>query len=376
MRAVAVTSSRARKAGVGISLAAALLAPPALAQRRAKPAEPPPLVDARLAEAYRLAAEMPKLRSLLVQVDGTLLGERYFRGATRARRANIKSASKSIISALVGIAIHEKTLLGVDQRIEGFFPDYFAKVDDQRKREITVGHLLSMRAGLEPTSFGNYGRWVSSANWVRFALARPLVDAPGGRMLYSTGSTHLLSAILTRATETSTARYAQAKLGRPLGITIPPWQRDPQGIYFGGNDMYLTPREMLRIGELYLNRGRRNGVQVVPAAWVDSSLAVRTVSPFNGNGYGYGWWTRTAGGRPYHFAWGYGGQFIFVVPWLRMVVVTTSASDEPREGGHLQAIYGLLEGVIIPAAQSGASESGSGVGVRGRSRGSESGLRE
>jgi CubicO group peptidase (beta-lactamase class C family) len=309
---------------------------------------------AQLDSAYARAAQLPRLRSLVVQVDGKIIGERYFRGATRTRRANIKSASKSIIAILVGVAIHEKRLPGLDQRIDRYFPDYFAKVDDPRKRDITVRDLVSMRSGLESTSFNNYGRWVTSGNWVRFALARPMIDQPGGSMIYSTGSSHLLSAILTKATGMSTLRYANAKLGKPLGITIPPWQRDPQGIYFGGNDMYLTPREMLRIGQLYLDRGRYNGKQVVPAEWVDSSLVARVYSPFNGNGYGYGWWTRTTNGQPYHFAWGYGGQFIFVVPWLRAVVVTTSVSDLEREGGHLGAIYDLLERSVIPALEAAA----------------------
>src|SRR5687768_14550103 len=130
---------------------------------------------ALLADAERRAAELPRLRSLLVSIDGRLVTERYFRGATRTRRANIKSASKSIVTMLVGIAIRDGHLRGVDQRIEGFFPDDLKTAVDARKRAITIGHLLSMRSGLESTSFDNYGRWVTSKNWVRFALSRPMV---------------------------------------------------------------------------------------------------------------------------------------------------------------------------------------------------------
>ncbi len=205
---------------------------------------------------------------------------------------------------------------GRDQTIGELLPAETRGLDSV-KRSITVGQLLSMRAGLQPTSFGNYGAWVTSSNWVRNALSRPLVDEPGGRMLYSTGSTHLLSAILTRATGTSTFSFANQNLARPLGITLRPWQRDPQGIFFGGNDMYLTPREMLRFGNLYLRRGQRDGKQIIPASWIDSSFVARTTSPFNGNSYGYGWWKRSAQGHDIHYAWGYGGQFIFVVPSRR-----------------------------------------------------------
>jgi CubicO group peptidase (beta-lactamase class C family) len=308
--------------------------------------------SARLAAAYARAAELPRLRSLLVQHRGRIVGERYWRGATRERRANIKSASKSIIAALVGIAIAEGKIRGTEQTIGELLPAETRGLDAE-KRAITVGDLLSMRSGLQPTSFGNYGAWVSSRDWVRDALRRPMVAPRGGPMLYSTGSTHLLSAILTRATGTSTYAYAQSRLARPLGIMLRPWQRDPQGIYFGGNDMYLTPREMLRVGTLYLRGGLApDGRRVLPQAWIDSSAVPRTISPFNGNRYGYGWWIRDAGSHRVLYAWGYGGQFIFVVPALELVVVTTSDPNAAtRDGGHLDAIYRLLEEEIVPAVQ-------------------------
>lgn len=313
--------------------------------------------SARLARAYAQAAAMPRLRSLLVQWRGDTVGERYFRGATATTPANIKSASKSVISALVGIALHEGRLRGLDQPLAELLPTETRGLD-AAKRAITLEDLLTMRAGLQSTSFGVYGSWVSSRNWVRDALRRPMVAPPGrlgGPMLYSTGSTHLLSAALVRATGTSTHAFAQRALARPLGFRLRGWTTDPQGIHFGGNEMRMTPREMLAFGTLYLNGGRApNGTQVVPRAWVDSSWVVRTYSPFNGNGYGYGWWHRRLAGRDVHFAWGYGGQFIFVVPSLALVVVTTSDPDTERERGHLDAIYALLERDIIPAVSAGA----------------------
>jgi CubicO group peptidase (beta-lactamase class C family) len=210
-----------------------------------------------------------------------------------------------------------------------------------------------MQAGLEPTSFGNYGRWVASSNWVRFALQRPFVDEPGGRMLYSTGNTHMLSAILTRATGMSTLAYARAKLARPLGIELAAWTRDPQGIYFGGNEMVLRPRELLAFGELYRNGGRHDGRQIVPEDWIRASWTQRATSPFNGHGYGLGWWMRSMRGYDVYFAWGYGGQYVFIVPQLELTVVTTSDAVSPREGDHNRALHRLLVEYLIPAAERG-----------------------
>ena len=307
------------------------------------------LDSARLAAAYAQAAELPRLHSLLVEWKGTIVGERYWRGATRTRAANIKSASKSVVSALVGIAIEQKRIRGLDATIAELLPAE-ARSLDSTKRAITVEDLVSMRAGLASTSFGNYGAFVTSRNWVRYVLSRPMVAEPGGPMIYSTGSTHLLSAILTRATRTSTHQYAQRELARPLGIPLRAWTRDPQGIYFGGNEMRMTPREMLAFGRLYLNRGRApNGRQIIPAAWIDSSWVPRGISPWNGYSYGYGWWIREAHGHPIYFAWGYGGQFIFVVPSLQLLVVTTSDANAAREGGHLDAVHSLVDAYIIPA---------------------------
>jgi CubicO group peptidase (beta-lactamase class C family) len=307
-----------------------------------------------LAAAFDRAKELPRIRSLIVQWKGETIREQYYGGATKATRANMKSASKSIISALVGIAIAQGHIRGVDQTIGELLPAE-TRTLSLEKRAITIADLLSMRAGMRSTSFENYGAWVTSRNWVSYALNQPMTDERGGPMVYSTGNTHLLSAILTRATKMNTHRFAQRHLARPLGIELRAWQTDPQGIYFGGNDMYMTPRDMLKIGTLYLNGGLHEGRQVVPRAWVDSSWSPRTTSPWNGNGYGYGWWTRHVHGYDVRFAWGYAGQFIFIVPELQLVVVTNSDANVSREGRNTWAIHRLLENEIIPAflAQSG-----------------------
>ena len=311
-----------------------------------------PVLAARqraLDEVLSAAAEMPRLHSLIVSWRGQVLVERYFNGARAARSANIKSASKSVISALVGIAIDRKLLGGVKQPIGPFFPE-LSSPSDGPKRAITIEDLLTMRAGLESTSNRNYGAWVQSRNWVRFVLSRDLLEPPGVQMEYSTGSTHLLSAILTKATGTSTWQFAQETLARPLGFSLAPWPRDPQGIYFGGNEMVMTPKQMLAFGELYRNKGRFGDKQVIPEAWVRDSLRPRTRSPRNNQGYGYGWWSRDFAGYETFFAWGYGGQYIFIVPELEVVVVTTSSTAVGEERrSHRRTIFDVLEQLILPA---------------------------
>jgi len=304
------------------------------------------------------ARALPRLHSLLVSRGGELVFERYYNGTRRDRPANIKSASKSVISALVGIAIDRGLIPGVDTPIVTYFPE-LAQDRDPRKRAITVEHLLTMRPGLEGTSNRNYGAWVTSRHWVRHALARPMFAAPGEEMEYSTGNTHLLSAVLTKAAGKSTWQFANEALARPLGFTLAPWPRDPQGIYFGGNDMLMTPRQMLAFGELYLTRGRN----IIPAAWVERSCdgrertrrfgdsafdPLRGVDPLRDRRYGYLWWVHEIRGYETCFAWGYGGQYIFVVPELDLVMVTTSSPDVGEERrGHRRLLFDVLDELVV-----------------------------
>lgn len=312
--------------------------------------EPPlPVSSLTFDDALETAETLPRLYSLLISVDGTVRAERYFNGASATRATNIKSASKSIVATLVGIAIERGHIDSVHESIGPYFPEYLR--DDPERSAITIEDLITMRAGLETTSNRNYGRWVQSGNWVRYALQSPMIDRPGGRMIYSTGSTHLLSAILTRATGSSTLAFARTALGEPLGITFGGWTRDPQGIYLGGNEMAMRPRDMLRVGNLYLNRGRHEGRQVVSEDWVRASIEPRTVSRWSEREYGYGWWIRTMADRPVFYAWGYGGQFIFIVPSVRTVVAVTSVPTPGTERrGHLGRVYDLVEQHIIPEA--------------------------
>ncbi|MCH8106336.1 MAG: serine hydrolase [Proteobacteria bacterium] len=267
------------------------------------------------------------VRSFAVQQNGELIIEEYRRGMHANRPVNIKSASKSIMSLLVGIAIEQGHLHRVEQNIGEFFPDYFKAHPDPVKQSITLQDLLTMRAGLESTSRGKYGRWVLSDNWVTYVLAQPLVEKPGGEMVYSTGSTHLLSVILARATGMSTREFAEKYLFGPLGIRVGGWDRDPQGNYMGGNNMVLTPSAMLKIGTMVINMGVYRQKQIVPHDWIVESMQIYTRSQFNPYDYGYLWWQLELNGYTVQFAWGNGGQYIMMLPALRAVVVITSFSE-------------------------------------------------
>jgi CubicO group peptidase (beta-lactamase class C family) len=208
---------------------------------------------------------------------------------------------------------------------------------------------------LERTSGPNYGAWIASGNWVADALSRPFVAEPGGRMLYSTGSFHVLGAVLAEAAGTDLLTLARDWLGAPLDIRIPPWTRDPQGYYLGGNQMALSPRALLRLGELVRRDGRWQGTQVVPPDWIAASLRPVTRSPFSGLSYGYGWFVRpTAAGR-LALARGYGGQIAATVPEAGLSVAITSDPTRPaRSGGYFGDLMHLILDDILGAAAEAA----------------------
>jgi CubicO group peptidase (beta-lactamase class C family) len=303
--------------------------------------------QAPLAGIVRQAEALAPLETLIVARDGAILIEEGFRGHSTTAPTNVKSVSKTIISALVGIAVDRGLLAGPEQRIAPLLGDKLPADPDPRLHDITIGNLLSMQAGLQRTSGPNYGRWVASRDWVRAALAQPFVDDPGGGMLYSTGNSHLLSAILTRESGRSTLALARDWLAPLDGFAIADWLRDPQGIYLGGNQMAMSPRAMLAFGELYRNGGRAGGRQVIPAAWIEQSWQPRTQSIFHDDLYGYGWFLAEMAGQRVVYAWGYGGQMIYIAPGLGLTVVMTSADNQASaRTGHRDALHALMRRIV------------------------------
>jgi CubicO group peptidase (beta-lactamase class C family) len=311
-----------------------------------------PPYDARRLEALLEQAErLGALSSLLVARRGEIVVEEYYGGMTAEQAVNVKSVSKTILSPLIGIATRDGLLEGPDQPLSELLPDYYERLEqnglDAGKRDLTLHHLLSMTTGIQTTSFRNYGAWVASADWVWDALRRPVVCEPRC-WEYSTGNTHMLSVILTRRSGKDLRTYARDVLFAELGIPLAGWDRDPQGNYLGGNNMSFRPRDLLVFGQLFLDGGRYEGRQLVPREWIELSWRPNATSPWNGHRYGYLWWSDRWGGRTAHFAWGYGGQYVVVVPSLDLVIVATS-SLQRRQRGHTQRMRRFMDRYVVPA---------------------------
>lgn len=327
--------------------------------REARPATAAPGI-ADLSGAFEA---LQPLETVVIARKGEIVLDRGFRGNRTDRATNIKSASKSVISALVGIAIDKGILEGTDQKIATVLSGSFPADHDPRLDDVTIGHLLSMQAGLERTSGSNYGGWIASRNWVSDALARPFTDEPGGAMLYSTGSTHLLSAILTRASGKPTRQLAREWLS-PAGATVSGWERDPQGIDLGGNQTAMTPRALLAFGEIYRRGGLdAEGRRVVSQGWIDESWTPRTRSRFTGEAYGYGWFLSRFAGHDGAYGWGYGGQMIYVIPDLELTIAITSDESQPSgRSGYVRQLHRIVAEQVVPAAEAAMQAEGGEAG--------------
>lgn len=292
------------------------------------------------------------IQSLMIEHNGSLITEKFSEGIHRNRATNIKSASKSVLSLLVGVAIDEGYIDGVDETIDHYFPDYFEANPSPEKESITIKDLLTMRTGLETTSFRNYGRWVLSDNWIHFALDQPITESRGGDMIYSTGTSHLLSVILTRASGMSSRAFANRYLFEPMGIEAGGWDRDPQGYYMGGNNMALSPQALLKIGRLVMDGGSYNGRQLVPEQWIKDSLDIYARSNFNPYNYGYMWWNKDVRGLEVLFAWGNGGQYIIMIPEFDAVLsITSNLSQNSGSRRYQRQVFQHLGDRIFPYLQ-------------------------
>ena len=305
----------------------------------------PRILRADTAALGAAIAGLDQLHSLQVMVGGALAFAEAPRGPGLERLAPIKSCSKSLVGLLLGTAIQRGEIASVDATIGEVAPRLLPKNADPAVSGITMEDLVTLRAGLERTSGANYGAWIASGNWVADALSRPLVARPGSRMLYSTGTTHILGAALAEASGRSLLALARERLGGPMGIEIPAWTRDPQGYYLGGNEMALRPTAMLKVAQLVLDEGRVGGSEVIAPEWISASMQVRTRSPWSGLGYGYGWFLSPSG---YVLGRGYGGQIIAAHPARRLAVAITSDPARPaRSEGYFGDLMRLLDGPIL-----------------------------
>ncbi|MFT2099353.1 serine hydrolase domain-containing protein [Marinomonas sp. 2405UD66-6] len=305
-------------------------------------------------EMDKTAESFSNIKTVHIAHKGKLVWAKAYNGADIKAVANIKSASKSVMSAIVGMAIDRGVIDGVDQAVVSLLKDQLPENFDPRLEEIRVGHLLSMQAGLERTSGRNYGRWVVSDNWVKTALSWPFVEEVGGDMQYSTANTHLLSAIVMRKSGRHTYRLANQWL-KGSGVRIQSWETDPQGIPMGGNQVGMTPSSLLAFGELYRRGGvTQSGKRLISEQWIEESWTPRTHSRFHRGQYGYGWFIQTFAGEQGYYGWGYGGQMIYVFPDLELTVTITSDENLPSgRTGYRDLLHSMVSADIIPAVKDG-----------------------
>ena len=291
-----------------------------------------------LSNILRKTDKIPYLKSLVILKNGELVVEQYVNGGGPDQFHDIRSASKSVLSAVLGITIKDGYIESIDQKVIDFFPEYITDELDHRVYDLRIRHLITMKSGFEIKETGKvYQQLYKSKDWIEHILHLPFKSVPGKKFNYHSFNTHLLSAIITKATGMSTLEYATQVLFSPLGITKILWEKDPNGCYIGGWGLSLKAQDMAKFGMLYLNDGFFQGTQVVPSEWVKLSTIERTgmigtyYSGWNKTyGYGYLWWVKRLDNKiDIPFAMGHGGQRIVIMPNVSAVMVT-QAEPNPK----------------------------------------------
>ncbi len=280
----------------------------------------------------RIQDNYPNIYSLLVVKNGFLVYEKYYQGMNENDANPVYSVTKSVMSALTGIAINDGLVKGVEQKVSDIVPNCFTNVDDKRKRDITIKNVLTMQGGLKSVD-DNFGSFYMSRDYFDYTVNQPMIFDPGTRFTYNTGLTQFLSAIIEETSKMSTLEYAQKYLFMPLGIEGVKWHCDSEGHYSGGFGLSLTPRDMAKFGYLYQKNGVWDGDQIIPQQWIKESTT-KKISVNAESGYGYLFWTSEYEAKDgkvieAYAASGSGGQYIIVVPQIDLVTVIT-ANDNSR----------------------------------------------
>ncbi|MGF7047840.1 CubicO group peptidase (beta-lactamase class C family) [Paenibacillus sp. DS2015] len=305
-----------------------------------------------------IKSEYSNINGIVVVRNGSIAYERYYNSYGPDDTHHVASVTKSIISALIGIAIEARYINNIDQKVLDFFPEYVPNVEDRQKREISIRHLLTMTA---PYSFEDWqeplDKMCMQPDWIKYTLDILGQKGSVGTFKYSTAGAHLLSAIITRSTGKSAREFANERLFKPIGMNEIPdyemtsfgfedlfgnnvkgWVNDPNSNSTGGWGLTLTPRDMARFGLLYLNRGILDNNQIIPRTWTLESIAM------NSNNYGYLWWLREEDGVFAYSALGDGGNVICCIPEKDLVVAIASEFIiNPRDR------WTLIKEYIIPA---------------------------
>ena len=292
------------------------------------------------------AEDMSFLKSLIVIQNGNLVIEKYINGGHADLQNDIKSVSKSILSALLGIAIQDGYIESIDQKVIQFFPENDLGDLDPRLFELTIRHLIMMRSGFAIAETGQaYEDLNNSSDWIKHILNLPFASNPGEKFNYLSFNTHILSAIITKATGKNTLEYAEEVLFSPLGIKNVKWDQDPNGYYIGGWGISLKACDMAKFGMLYLSDGVHEGKRILPAEWIRESTIERTgmigtyYSRFWDDSYGYGylWWVKRIDGNiDIPFAQGHAGQRIAVFKKVKAIMVTQTNARVNFSASHKQ----------------------------------------
>ena len=313
-----------------------------------------------VARGIERAGANHRSRSLLVVKDGRLVVEEYFGGGGPDDLHDVRSVTKSVVSALTGIALARGDIRSLDDPISDYVGSLLPQLEPD-KGAITIRQLLTMTTGLEwdeSGGFGSYNEWIRSGDHLGFLLRKPFTSPPGVEFTYNSAAVHLLGVVLEQATVMQLPTLAQYALFDPMGISSSRWESLSGGYYNGGAGLDLRPRDLARFGQLFLQRGSSGGRQIIPADWIDMSIGERfdwrlELGALAGISYGYLWWVVPAASETLYFAWGYGGQYVVVVPELGLVVVATNdwyrVSQDGGSDLYERLTMDLLVEDIIPA---------------------------
>jgi CubicO group peptidase (beta-lactamase class C family) len=304
------------------------------------------------------AAAIPRVRSLLVARHGHLVAEYYFGGTDSTTLFDVRSVTKSVVCALTGIALRDGVLPGVAAPIA----PYLAPTDtlDSVDSAVTLRHLLTMTSGYEwdETTGPDYNSWVVADDHVQYLLDRAHAGLPGGTFTYNSAAVHTLGVVLQNAAAASLPQYAADHLFRALGVDTVAWEPLDRGTVNGGSGIALRARDLLKLGQLFLQRGWSGDASVVPESWVDSVTRPhfawrQAVGAQQRVTYGMLWWVSDAAPAAF-FAWGYGGQFVYVVPSRDLAVVATAdwvALTETTPQALAGQVLGVIVNDVVPAAR-------------------------
>jgi CubicO group peptidase (beta-lactamase class C family) len=313
--------------------------------------------EGMLVQAFDHIQQVEGIASLVVCRDGVIVAEDYYNGYRSDSIKTVMSVTKTVTSLLIGLALEKGYIDDINDPISKYltgiviFPDTVkASITLRQMLMMTFGHAWN---GTKPESL--YETYAATPDHLQYIIDLPLVYTPGTVFNYSDGASHLLSVIITEATGINTLDFAMEYLFLPLGISDISWGKDDRGYPNGAASLRISPHDMVKIGNLILNGGRHNGVQVVPESWI-TAMTTTQISTNNdvpyGPEYGYQIWINSSAVHKYYFAMGWGGQFIFMVPDQNLVVTASCQTADltwQQAGEHWTSIIQIIVNDVFGA---------------------------